>query len=36
MAKIEPLLSTAKGKSLFAKLKEEDQALNAALEQIYP
>ncbi|MBA4709540.1 methyl-accepting chemotaxis protein [Aquitalea aquatica] len=36
MAKIEPLLSTAKGKSLFAKLKEEDQALSAALEQIYP
>ncbi|QBJ79997.1 methyl-accepting chemotaxis protein [Aquitalea sp. USM4] len=36
MAKIEPLLSTAKGKSLFAQLKQEDQALSAALDQIYP
>ena len=36
MAKIEPLLSTAKGKSLFAQLKQEEQALNAALDQIYP
>ena len=36
MAKIEPLLSTAKGKSLFAKLTQADLALSATLDQIYP
>ncbi|KJV25830.1 hypothetical protein VI06_18115 [Aquitalea magnusonii] len=36
MAKIEPLLSTAKGKAMFAKLQGQNQALSAALEQVYP
>ena len=36
MAKIATLLSTEKGKALFLTLKAEDQALNKALEQLYP
>jgi methyl-accepting chemotaxis protein len=36
MGKVESLLSTAKGKELFEKLKEQNKALSVALEQTYP
>ena len=36
LAKIAPMLSTEKGKAMFAKLQEQNLALTAALEQVYP
>jgi len=36
MAKVEQLLSTPKGKELYAVLQEKNRALTAALEQAYP
>lgn len=36
MNKVSSLVSSEKGKALFSTLKAEDQAVNAALEQLYP